>query len=466
MRNLCNTRHTRYSVDSPESASITFTSWDSSDDSIVLAIGPSEQSPALTLKRLNKDASRYEDATTVASWDAPSPNPDLSVDRILDLRCIADTKSLTLILAGGDIVVVREEPHPREDSIEIVGSVDAGIRAAKWSPDEDLIAICTGADTVLFMTRDFDSLATITLSVDDLKVSNHVSVGWGKKETQFKGRGAAKALRDPTMPEHIDEGVLSAHDDGRTTISWRGDGQYVAINSILETEPKRRVIRVYSREGILESVSEPVDGLEGALSWKPSGQLIAGIQRHQDRCDVVFFERNGLRHGEFSLRLSKDELDTIGASIDLKWNGDSTVLAVSMKDRIQLWTMSNYHYYLKQEITFNDALRPPLTQWHPEKPLHVLCSDGSSMRRLSYEFAICRGPVTPPNDLGLVAVIDGKTLKLTPLRVANVPPPMAFDEVELLHNALSVAVNDTNTQIAVLHGMSRAALHCDFHRTI
>jgi len=260
---------------------------------------------------------------------------------------------------------------PGEDRIEIVGSVDAGITAAKWSPDEELLAITTKADTVVFMSRIFEGITDITMTAEDLKASNHVSVGWGKKETQFQGRGA-KALKDPTMPEKIDEGVLSPNDDSRATISWRGDGAYLAISTI--EGGSRRLIRVYSREGVLDSVSEPVDGLEGALSWRPAGNLIAGIQRLDNRVDVVFFERNGLRHGEFSLRLTPEQMQLPEQHITLSWNSDSTVLAVVMADCTQLWTIGNYHWYLKQEIIIGQSGLLPTSPliWHPEKSLRLI----------------------------------------------------------------------------------------------
>jgi elongator complex protein 1 len=271
-------------------------------------------------------------------------------------------------------VVVREEPLPGEDRIEILGSVDAGITSAKWSPDEELLAITTKADTVVFMSRTFEGITDVTMTSEDLKASNHVSVGWGKKETQFKGKGA-KAMRDPTMPEKTDEGVLSPNDDSKTYISWRGDGAYLAISTI-EAET-RRLIRVYSREGVLDSVSEPVDGLEGAISWRPAGNLIAGIQHLESRIDVVFFERNGLRHGQFSLRLSPDQTRLPDQHISLSWNSDSTVLAVIMADCTQLWTMGNYHWYLKQEIRTGDLLPYSPLVWHPEKSLRLLTSSPS-----------------------------------------------------------------------------------------
>lgn len=461
MRNLRNIKHARFKFEH-EKTNLSATAWDANDDSLVLGFGPSEDDPAITLKRLPFGAQHAIDAISIASWDAPSPNPDLAIDRIINLHCFSDTRSISLVLAGGDIVIVREEPQSGQDSIEIVGSVDAGISAAAWSPDEELLVIVTAADTLIFMTRDFEGVANVTLSPEDVKVSNHVSVGWGKKETQFKGRGVAKTLRDPTVPEYVDEGTLSLLDDAAACISWRGDGQYLAINSILETEPRRRIIRVYSREGTLESVSEPINGLEGALSWKPSGQTIAGVQRRDDRIDVVFFERNGLRHGQFSLRLDETEITSTGSKITLGWNVDSTILAVSMADRIQLWTVSNYQYYLKQEIRFDEISGPASFKWHPEKPLDLVSTNDRELRHLTYKFQVCRGSVSPPNDLGTVAVIDGKMLKVTPLRIANIPPPMAFDEIELPSNALDVDINRDGTEIAVLHRHSFSLWECDY----
>ena len=70
---------------------------------------------------------------------------------------------------------------------------------------------------------------------------------------------------------------------------------------------------------------------------------------------------------------------------------------------------------------------------------------------LSYVFTVSKSSTSPPNDLGLTSVIDGRNLKITPLRVANVPPPMSFAELELGANAIDVAVNQSATMIAVLH---------------
>ncbi|CAG7991641.1 unnamed protein product [Penicillium salamii] len=453
MRNLRNVRlvETQIEGDLP----LTATTWDTSSDSVVCTFGPAENNPIIEVRRkrpevISTDPLSPESLECIASWDAPCPLPDLACDRILSLHFFADSLTTCLVLEGGDIVVVREEPLPNEDKIEIVGSVDVGITAAAWSPDEEMLVLTTRAQTFLYMTRDFENVADITISPKDLQSSQHVSVGWGKKETQFQGK-RAKALRDPTVPEKIDQGILSSNDNGSTTISWRGDGAYVAVNSV--EADSRRVIRVYSREGTLDSVSEPVDGLEGALSWRPSGSLIAGIQRIENRVDVVFFERNGLRHGEFSLRLTEAEMSTWASSIHLAWNVDSTVLAVKFLDRVQFWTTGNYHWYLKQDIPISivsGSSLPYSFEWHQEKALRLIAGSSGSIMDAEYVFDITHGSTSIPDDVGATAVIDGKNLKLTPLRLAGVPPPMAHNELTLESNAIDVAFSKSGTRIAVL----------------
>ncbi|KAL8708632.1 MAG: hypothetical protein Q9225_007574 [Loekoesia sp. 1 TL-2023] len=403
------------------------TAWDVTNDSIICL---RDADGYLRLNRWVED--RFHQ---IASWDPPQTPYE-----VLDLHFFGDTESTCTIFDNGDIVVVREN-HTVEEKIELVGSIDVGISAAAWSPDEEILVIATKASTFIYLTRDFEELVSVELTARDLEVSDHVSVGWGKKETQFKGK-KARTLRDPTVPETVDDGRLAESNEFReTNISWRGDGAYVAVNSI-EDSTQRRVIRIYSREGILDSVSEPVNGLIGPLSWRPAGNLLAGVQLFEDKRQVVFFERNGLRHGQFPLRPLDGVQDGKEVSVrSLQWNVDSTVLAISYDDRVQLWTMSNYHWYLKQEIM------DPSLKWHSEKPFSFLLASrsGNRLRRLQYSFDVCAGPIFPPFDYGVVAVIDGKILKVTPFRQANIPPPMSLYEISLDANANDVLVTLEST---------------------
>lgn len=286
-------------------------------------------------------------------------------------------------------MLVREQDIGVE--VEIVGSIESGISATAWSPDEEVLAIATKTKTLLLMTREFEPIEEVAFSVEDFKASRHVSVGWGKAETQFQGKHAkAQGLRDPTVPEKVDSGVLSPRDDAQTVITWRGDGAYLAVSTIEDQE--RRMVRVYSREGQLDSVSEPVDGLESPLSWRPVGNLIAGIQRKPSGVDVVFFERNGLRHGEFTLKTGEKTPSTELKVNSMLWNGDSSVLAVGLADRVQLWSTGNYHWYLKQELMVPSSSSSSTEikygfQWHPEKPLQFVltsASKNSGVNRRSY----------------------------------------------------------------------------------
>ncbi|KAH8888257.1 RNA polymerase II elongator-like protein [Thozetella sp. PMI_491] len=447
MRNLRCVRHRQSRAD----AEITAACWDAANDEVLVTHGPTEQNPRIELVRIGDDvATSTLQQKSVASWDALSPNPDLAVDRVVSLHHFSDALTTCVVLAGGDIVIVREQQDFASSDgahVEIVGSIDAGITTAQWSPDEEVLVITTTAGTVVFMSRSFDGIGEATMTAEDLKLSKHVTVGWGKKETQFQGKGAkAKALRDPTIPEKVDEGASSPNDDGRTTVSWRGDGAYVAINAI--EAAARRVVRIYTREGVLDSVTEPVDGLEGSLSWRPAGNLMAAIQRLPGRIDVVFFERNGLRHGQFTLRIPNDSRAAT-EDVGLEWNSDSTVLAVSLRDRVQLWTMGNYHWYLKQEILCGE--QRPHIKWHPEKALQLSVATSSKLVLREYILAVTRGPTIPPHDYGVVAVIDGQFAKITPLRQANVPPPMALFEVEVESSIVDIAFQDDNSQMAILH---------------
>jgi elongator complex protein 1 len=450
MRNLRNIARTAVQFANETPLPLTATTWDTSTDSLICAFGPSPDQASIELRRISTFDSdkRTGEHASIAEWDAQCPNPDLPCDRILSLHYFADTAVICLVLAGGDLVIVRESPLPGEELLEIVGSVDAGLKAAAWSPDEELLVLVTGDENVLFMSREFESISEVKFAREDVKLSKHVNVGWGKKETQFLGK-RARALKDPTMPERVDEGVLSKHDDLEVKISWRGDGEFVAVNAV--EEGVRRLMRVYSREGVLDSVSEPVDYFEGPLSWRPTGNIIAGVKRTDGDAEVIFFERNGLRHGEFKLRMGPDQLSESGGLRSLAWNVDSTVLTVCFTDRVQLWTMGNYHYYLKQEIWLPGTDRAIKgVSWHPEKPLRLAIQGETEVLILDYASYVAKGSTCSPHDHGIVAVIDGKDLKITPLRSANVPPPMALHELHLTDNVIDVAVNSKTSVIYVL----------------
>lgn len=87
------------------------------------------------------------------------------------------------------------------------------------------------------------------------------------------------------------------------------------------------MLRIWNRDAQLQYTSEYVPGLESFVSWRPSGNLIAASQHSAKKHDIIFFEKNGLRHGEFTL-LSSPAIYTVEK---LLWSCDSTVLLVFQK---------------------------------------------------------------------------------------------------------------------------------------
>src|SRR5208282_4816898 len=101
------------------------------------------------------------------------------------------------------------------------------------------------------MTPAFEIISEIFLSPKDISQHiNQVSVGWGRAETQFRGLRAKNAPRDPTLPEKVDQGTLSPHDDNKVRLNWRGDGECLALSCVESSDldsPSKRVVRVYTR---------------------------------------------------------------------------------------------------------------------------------------------------------------------------------------------------------------------------
>ncbi|KDN37370.1 IKI3-domain-containing protein [Tilletiaria anomala UBC 951] len=489
--------------------------------------------------------------------------------------------ALCLITAGGDILLgplpSREEAalerasagdaqaEPSRSSfatfapklrLEVVGSIEQGIYAAQWSPDEDFLVVVTAptlepteangqgvrdgegnsweGEKVLIMTKEFEVLSEKALATDEFGEDKPVDVGWGSKATQFhgsEGKEAAAAAAEAESASLSGTGVTkrptrgphTLDDDGRPRISWKGDASFFAISSLDLSPPAadqrngngwerdltawNRVLRVFTRSGALSSTSDAgVRGISQALAYKPLGNLIATTQRfgrcklktaqdrevqwshgREGRHDVVFFERNGLRHGEFTLREEGsaqpkgltfpvgDAQEQVQAEVrgvqtwkrqhfvrDLTWNVDGSALAVvleredakegtgSLPDApqgtrrtvVQIWTMGNYHYYLKQEVALSSD--PPLSgmpsavvRWHPEDAMQLYLAEKQSVTHLTLTHETCttislatggdmhqgnkRGPML---DAACVAVADGTATLLTPFRLQNIPPPM------------------------------------------
>ncbi|KAK7472275.1 putative elongator complex protein 1 [Stygiomarasmius scandens] len=401
-------------------------------------------------------------------FSAVASAQDTPRSQIVSLRAIPDCQGLVVITRGGDITMVSlesEEPMP-----EVQGTVDDGILAASWSPDDSLLALVTGVGKLILMTSTFDVLSEASIDTTDFGEDAPINVGWGSKQTQFHGslgKAAAQA------PSNVTVGA-SPDDDTLPRISWRGDGAYFAISSLTPQAAGHvhRVLRVYDRQAALQSTSEAVPGLEHSLSWRPSGNLIASTQRfgfegggagREGRHDLVFFERNGLRHGEFELRptdmtVSRNADKKWGYKVkEVGWSSDSNVLSVWIErdegDLVQLWTIGNYHWYLKQEISASskssESVHFTSVEWHAEKALQMILTTSSKVIYRTYAWDTVISPSKPPIDSGLVSVADGSKLLLTPFRTQNVPPPMSSLELSLATSATRISPSASRIPVSV-----------------
>eukprot|EP00041_Stephanoeca_diplocostata_P031828 m.1002163 g.1002163 ORF g.1002163 m.1002163 type:complete len:1524 (+) comp24034_c0_seq14:173-4744(+) len=365
-------------------------------------------------------------------------------------------EAICIAIRSGEILLVNTQTR----TFEVVGDFEAGIATMSWAPDQELFTLVSGTGVLFLMTREFDVLHEEPIESTEFGADSPINVGWGKRETQFHGKAGKPSTQAPTPVADV------PFDDDCPRVSWRGDGEYF-VTSSRSAQPQndaaggsagstRRVLRVWDRNGSLQSTSEQVGGLEQALTWRPSGNLIASSQRLPHRHDVVFFERNGLRHGEFTLPFGLNE----AMVKELAWNSDSTMLAVwieplashvddaSLKtptvaqsgskskiaDKctspcIQVWTMSNYHWYLKQEHTLPSV---SACAWHPEVAgqLYVTTADGHVHALLHGSIVHASGGLHA-NNHATVAVVDGRKLLLTSFRHQCIPPPMCGGEVDI-----------------------------------
>ncbi|KAG6856745.1 hypothetical protein H0H87_001089 [Tephrocybe sp. NHM501043] len=373
--------------------------------------------------------------------------------QIISLRVLPEARSLSVVMRNGDITMISLE----DGTVDVEGTVEPWISAASWSPDESLLVIVTGEDKLILMTSTFDVLAEAPIHATEFGDDAPINVGWGSKQTQFHGSLGKSAAQAPAQTNI----GSSPDDDSAPRISWRGDGAFFVVSTLSPPPPtsaasqlRRRTLRVYDREGALQSTSEAVAGLEHTLVWRPSGNLIVGTQRFgfegggagkEDKHDVVFFERNGLRHGEFGIRAaqlvgSERKVGKWGYRVrELSWSSDSNVLAIWIEredgDVVQFWTMGNYYWYLKQEIEAPASPGQPgrftSVAWHPEQALNIILTTKTGVIQRTYAWETFASSSEPPVDSGAVAVFDGTKILLTPFRVQNVPPPMSSAQLTL-----------------------------------
>uniref|UniRef100_A0A0A1XEG6 Elongator complex protein 1 n=1 Tax=Zeugodacus cucurbitae TaxID=28588 RepID=A0A0A1XEG6_ZEUCU len=358
-----------------------------------------------------------------------------AVPGIVGAEYLALNNEICLATEAGEVLTVS----PSSGALNECTFCDVGLENMSWSPDQEVVVFITKANSLVVMTCTYDVINEHMFKENCDPESQFVNVGWGKKETQFhgsEGKAAAKQKSDFKPPENVE--ALPQNIE----ITWRADSSYFVVSFV--SIEAGRMFKVFTKEGELTYISERSQGLQYPVAWRPSGNWIAIPQILPNKSTISLFEKNGLRHREITLpfRIEEEPIQS------LRWSNDSDILTVetldpaSERQYIYLYTIGNYHWYLKQVLTFEKTDRIVQHCWDQrigeEKTLHIWLESGRSLiYRWHFDFdRFARS--------GLVAVIDGKKLLLTDFSKAIPPPPMCSKEIETDTYINAVAITKTN----------------------
>ena len=354
--------------------------------------------------------------------------------KLVDLEYCSITQELYAACESGDIM--RMTTVGPEFECDVVTELGINLQCMKLSPDHEIIVAITENGTVITMVSTFDVIAEVDLYAPEFGQKQFVTVGWGKKETQFHGsEGKRAAVARST------ELSRNESDDEKCRITWREDGTLFAVG-FLHPESGVRRFKVFNREGVLQYTGELVGGLEEQLSWKPSGSLIAATQNAANKHVVALFEKNGLKHRTFALPFKPNEIRVK----DLFWSPDSEILTIRCQTGedsssvLQLWTENNYHWYLKQTIQFPADNPLIFATWSTVSfPKRLIVLTRQELATYEYNWCVDRSRGSGVLDKSVVGVIDGSNLLMTALRKGSVPPPMAHCTLETSEPVNAVA---------------------------
>lgn len=219
-------------------------------------------------------------------------------DPIIGVEFLSLNNEICLATSQGDVIIVNLQM----DTCENVTFCDGGIEQMSWSPDQEIVVFITKSKQLVVMNSMYDPIFEGVLDEQCFGVNEFITVGWGKKETQFHGTEGKEAAKKTT-----DVGVSLDIEQINKNISivWRGDCEYFAVSFVGENG---RMFKVFDKEGALQFTSEKCSGLEAPIFWRPSGSWIAIPQILPNKYAIALFEKNGLRHREIILPFKANEV--------------------------------------------------------------------------------------------------------------------------------------------------------------
>lgn len=324
------------------------------------------------------------------------------------------------------------------------------ISSIELSPDQDLIALADEENNIHVLSSLCDTLYSNNALTQKDSLHKPVGVGWGSKETQFFGldgrpskeqqlKQQVKLSEDDVITKDIIEGSdkfqkFRRIQEKSTVIDWRGDGQYISTLTYF-IDSHKHCLKVWNRNLELQYMSDLLVTVErGLLAWVPNGHYVCCAQRRDHGInEIAMFEKNGMVHQRLTLPTKMANLYIK----DLIWSPDSKIFAIIVykfhitngethyTPILMLYTMQNFHYYLKFSSNLCQDIGYFL-RWDSISPnrLHLVSSQGQ------YSEYICSFETTYTTQLSTVAVVDADKILITPTEICSIPPPMSAIVIE------------------------------------
>ncbi|KAI5725163.1 hypothetical protein M8J77_011952 [Diaphorina citri] len=326
-------------------------------------------------------------------------------DELLNVFYIISDQHIRSISYENDTKCYDTDLWALQENIDV--EPDDEIITAALSPDKEHLILLTKSCLVITLSTNFTLISQQdVLSTSERGEKESVNVGWGKVETQFHG-SAKNAAQSSAAAEHVDTGPPS--------LVWCHDSQLFAVNYFNPEINSRmiKVFKVYGGECSLQYTSKPIAGLESLLLWRPHVMThLVSTQRLPNKYVLIFIEKNTETKDVF-------ELKNVDKVKGLHWNSDGTILAVLTEDRrVLMYTNSNWHWYLKQDLRFTSPLQ---LEWSSASQCSIL--HNSILHTYKWRWVVDAAQ-------GVVSVIDGAEVLVTDFSQSFIPPPMCLERVQ------------------------------------
>ena len=386
---------------------------------------------------------------------------DLNAQAGLHLTCLSHAGHVVSVSTDLTTSIAMEGGASCEEGSECIGSFENGLECGGWSPDGEILALVTFADEEE-QEEGSDAKIPILMTMNtQYEILSEIHL-----EPCVAGERTVEE-NDSTHPNAI-------------SMCWRPDSSSLAVStmdSCVNNKPLRRV-RTFSTTLQLISLSKEEDGsgrdvpnlLSIAPTWAPAGcshyvgviqssrpLTLKSAKSRQVSMQVAFMEPNGLRHRECKIHntcVAKEEKEEItGVSFNLEGDLLSvTSMVTSLTDnsiapygKLQLYHRSNYHWYLKTELRYDDhsvqssSALVSRAIFSPEDPYKLTIAlrrqnsgdDILEWREYCFRWDSSNVYSHYQQSTALAMSVDGKKLNFTPLDKAMVPPPMCAGFVEL-----------------------------------